>query len=119
MEDLKIIPSVVLLLLFSLLMMTSMASAELINTPEGVIITHYPDKFDGVGTVYSLSDRGIVIDDMFIAFASNVRFMTPQSGYASPGSFKQGQKVGYTLNDKKQITKLCLFFNAETSRLKN
>ena len=119
MKDLKIIPSLVVLALLSLLVIAPTVSAELVNTPEGVIITHYPDKFDGVGTLYSVDEKGIVIDDMFVPFASQVRYMTPQSSYASLRYFKQGQKVGYILNEEKQITKLCLFLNTGTSRSDN
>lgn len=119
MKDIKIISSLVALIFLSLLVIASTVSAELVNTPEGVIITHYPDKFDGVGVIYSIEERGVVIDDMFVSFASQVRYMTPQSGYASLGSFKQGQKVGYMLNEENQITKLCLFLGAGDSRPAN
>jgi len=106
----KAILSIIALIFLSLSVNVTIVTAELITTAEGVIITHYPDKFDGVGTIYSVEKSGIVVDDMFVPFASQVRFMTPQSEYSSVGSFKQGQKVGYLLNDEKQITKLCLFF---------
>jgi len=115
----KIVPSFAILILLSLLVSAPTVSAELINTPEGVIITHYPDKFDGVGTLYSVDEKGVVIDDMFVPFASQVRYMTPQSSYASLRHFKHGQKVGYILNEEKQITKLCLFLNTGTSRSDN
>ena len=111
MKDIKIISSLVVLVLLSLLVIVSTISAELINTPEGVIITHYPSKFDGVGTVYSIDEQGIVIDDMFVSFASQVRYMTPQSSDSSLWHFKPGGKVGYILNDRNQITELCLLPN--------
>jgi hypothetical protein len=109
MRDIKAVFSVVVLIILSLLVIVPTVSAELVTTPEGVIITHYPDKFDGVGTVYAVEERGIVIDDMFVSFASQVRYMTPQSAYSSLGSFEKGQKVGYILDDEHKITKLCLF----------
>ena len=112
MKDVKAILAVVVLILLSLLVVVPMASAEAIKTPEGVIITHYPAKFDGVGTIYSVEEKGIVVDDMFVSFASQVRFMTPRSEYSYLRSFKPGQKVGYLLNDENQITKLCLFLKA-------
>ena len=119
MKDIKIISSLVVLLLLSFLVIVPTLSAELVNTPEGVIITHYPDEFDGVGTLYSIDEKGIVIDDMFVLFASQVRFMTPQSAYSSPGSFEQGQKVGYMLNDEHKITKLCLFLERGKGSMTN
>lgn len=109
MKDVKIVPSLVLLILLGFLVIAPIVSAGIINTPEGVIITHYPAKFDGIGTVYSIDEKGIVIDDMFVPFASQVRYMTPQSAYSSLRAFEPGQKVGYTLNDEHKITKLCLF----------
>ena len=109
MKNIKTILPVVVLIVFSLLVIVPTVSAELINTPEGVIITHYPAQFDGVGTIYSVDEKGIVVDDMFVSFASGVRYMTPQSEYSYLRSFKPGQKVGYLLNDENQITKLCLF----------
>lgn len=119
MKDIKIIPSLAILVLLSLLVIAPTVSAELINTPEGVIITHYPDKFDSVGILYSVDEKGIVIDDMFVPFASQVRYMTPQSSYASLRYFKPGQKVGYVLNKEKQITTLCLFLESGASRPAN
>ena len=109
MKDIKATLVVTMLLILSMLVIAPTVTAELVNTPEGVIITHYPDKFDGVGTLYSIDEKGVVIDDMFVPFASQVRYMTPQSAYSSSGSFEQGQKVGYMLNDEHKITKLCLF----------
>jgi len=109
MIDIKIVPSLVLLVLLGFLVIVPAVSAEIINTPEGVIITHYPDKFDRVGTLYSIEEKGIIIDDMFVPFASQVRYMTPQSAYSSFGSFEKGQKVGYMLNDEHRIITLCLF----------
>ncbi len=111
MENIKAILLIVVLIFLSLLVIAPVVSAGLVHTPEGVIITHYPDKFDGMGTLYSVEERGIVIDDMFLPFSSQVRYMTPQSVYSSLGYFKQGQKVGYILNDENQITKLCLFLD--------
>ena len=99
MKDIKSILLTIVLIFIIFLIITPMASAELINTPEGAIITHYPDKFDGVGFLDSIEERGIVIDDMFVPFASSVRYMTPYSAYSSLSAFKQGKKVGYLLND--------------------
>ena len=105
----KVILLIVTLIFLGLSVNITTVSAAIITTPEGVIITHYPDKFDGVGTVYSVEKSGVVIDDMFIPFASKVRYMTPRSVYSSVKSFTPGQKVGYLLNEENQITKLCLF----------
>ena len=109
MNAIKTILMFSMLFFLSLPVIVTTVSAEVIHTPEGAIITHYPNKFDGIGTISSVDDRGIVIDDMFVPFAPHVRYMTPQSVYSSLGPFRHGQKVGYILNDKKQIIKLCLF----------
>jgi len=119
MKFIKYILLNVVLLLLSLLMIVPVVSAGLVNTPEGVIITHYPEKFDGIGTISRIERKGIVVDDMFLSFASHVRYMTPQSEYSHLGSFKSGQKVGYMLNDSHQITILCLFISPSKADLAN
>lgn len=119
MKDIKATLAVIVLVILSMLVIVPTVSAEIIHTPEGVIITHYPDKFDRVGTLYSIDEKGIVIDDMFVPFASQVRYMTPQSTYSSLRAFEPGQKVGYMLNDEKQIIKLCLFLGTVASKSAN
>ena len=111
MKNIKNILIGIALISLSFTVLTPLASAEFIKTPEGVIITHYPSKFDGVGIIYSIEKRGIVVDDMFIPFSSQVRYMTPQRRYSSLENFEPGQKVGYVLNEKNKITKLCLLLN--------
>lgn len=86
--------------------------AEVLHTPEGLVITYYPSHFDGLGYIYSVEDKGIVIDDIFMPYAPHVNYMTPQARYASQRSFKQGQKVGYILNKYRQIETLCLIEGA-------
>lgn len=100
------------LILLGLLFVVSTVTAEWIDTPEGVIITHYPDKFDRVGAVYHVDEKGIVIDDIFMPFADNVRYMTPQNEHASIGYFRRGQMVGCLLNKQNQIIKLCLLYGS-------
>ena len=108
----KAIISVIVLSFLFLPVMVTTAAAELINTPEGVIITHYPAKFDRTGTIDRVGEKGIVVNDTYLSFAAHVIFMTPQSEYSYLRSFKSGQKVGYLLNSENQITKLCLFLGS-------
>ena len=113
----KAILAIIMLTFLSLPLLVTTVSARVITTPEGVIITHYPTKFDGVGTVHHVSKEGISVNDVFYPFASRVRYMTPHSIHSSLGSFEEGQKVGYMLNDKRQITKLCLFLRTRAEIL--
>jgi len=107
MNSIKIVLAIVIVLG---LFMVGWSSAGMLKTPEGVIVTHYPAKFDGVGIIDTLERNGIVIDDMFLPFSSHVRYMTPSSEYSSIGAFTKGQKVGYLLNNKRQIKLLCTLF---------
>lgn len=108
MKKIKVIPLFVILILLNVLIITPTIFAKIIKTSEGVIITHYPDKFHETGILYSIDNRGIVIDDIFIPFATHVRYMTPHKYQASVRDFESGDKVGYLLNDKQQIILLCL-----------
>lgn len=119
MEKIKAISKIMILSVLCLLLIVPTITAEVINTPEGVIVTHYPGKFDGVGVIYDIEDRGIVINDMYIPFASQVRFMTPHSEYSSITYFKRGQNVGYKLNADKQISKLCLLLRLGGDKQEN
>ena len=113
MKNIKTSLFVIVLILLSLLMVVPTVSAESINASEGVVATHYPDRFDRVGTINIIDKSGVVVDDMYVSFSSQVQFMTPYSEHSSIESFRLGQSVGYTLNSEKQITKLCLIIEAE------
>ena len=87
------------------------ATAEMIHTDEGVIITHYPDKFDKVGKLIGIDNEGIVIDDIFIPFSKYTRFMLPQREYATVRNFKKGQKVGLLIGEDQKVKMICLIYN--------
>ncbi len=87
------------------------AIAKIIHTEEGVIITHYPDTFDKIGILDSIDKNGVVIDDMFLPFSEDARFMLPRREYAAIRHFKKGQKVGLLIGEDQKVALLCLFYN--------
>lgn len=91
------------------LLLASTVSAEVIYTPEGAIVTHYPSKFDRMVTLEEVREEGIVVDDMFIPYSERVKFMTPRNRFARQKRFSQGSRVGFVLNDMNQIDVMCLF----------
>ena len=106
MKDIKAILSVVVLIILSLLVVVPMTSAETINIHK----ENYPSSFDGEGMIYRVSEKGIVVDGIFVFFAPQVKFMTPRSKHSNLRSFKPGQIVGYYLDEENQITNLFLSF---------
>jgi len=113
MKNIKVVLSIAVLILLSLLMIVPTVSAESINASRGMVANHYPARFDRVGTINIVDKSGVVVDDMYVSFSSQVQFMTPSDKYSTLESFRPGQRVGYTLNKEKQITKFCLILEAE------
>lgn len=86
---------------------SSYVAAEILYTPEGVIITHYPEHFDLTGNIDGIDENGVVVHDRYFAFAPHVRFMTPQSSYAFLRVFEVGQEVSLVLNENRQVSIMC------------
>lgn len=89
------------------------AAAEIVHTPEGVIITHYPAQFDLYGPLEDIDARGIVVHDRYFPFAPHTKFMTPQNASASSGNFKVGNEVGLVLNNQRQVKTLCIIYQGK------
>jgi len=113
MENIKAGLFITVLIFLSLLMVVSTASAESMNISERVVADHYLARFDRAGTINIIDKRGVVVDDMYVSFSSQVQFITPYDEHSSIESFRRGQRVGYILNKEKQITKFCLILEAE------
>lgn len=88
-------------------------SAEIIHTPEGVIVTHYPPQFDLVGHIDRIDERGIVVHDRYFSFARQTKFMTPQQPSAPLRNFKDGDEVGLVFNDQRQVKTLCIIYRGK------
>lgn len=75
---------------------------------EWILPKHYPDGFDGMGSMDRITQATIVIDDCSYGFSPFVQFSTPTRERAFRSQFHPGDLVGYIVNDKKQIEALYL-----------
>lgn len=85
-------------------------AAEILYTPEGVVVTHYPERFDLTGNIDRIDKDGIILHDRYFAFAPHVKFMTPKRPYATINAFKVGQEVSLVLNEQRQVIILCAVY---------
>jgi hypothetical protein len=78
--------------------------------PEWVMPKHYPNGFDGMGRIDSISeDRGeIVIDERILRLSSLVEYHTPMASNVSSALFGPGSYIGYMINADRQITSIWL-----------
>ena len=60
----------------------------------------------GSGTIYSIEENAVVINDMKYNFASNARFVSSTGGDLIKSMFKKGDPVNYVLNSKDEILAL-------------
>jgi hypothetical protein len=81
--------------------------SEEIMTPEGIVLTHYPERFDNVVVVEEFGENGIYFHDQWLYFSSSIILMTRSSQNASIDSFRPGTQVGYVLDDAGNIEVLC------------
>ena len=96
--------------LFILMIMTGTANAgEAIFPETGEPITvellqQIPiEKIGHQGTVDSISQYAILIDDQKYVISSDAIFLTKDVGYTSRSSFKKGHKVGFILDSESKI----------------
>lgn len=82
-------------------------AAEILYTPEGVVNTGYPERFDLTGSIDRIDKDGIVIHDRYFAFSPRVKFMTAERAYTTINEFNVGKEVNLILNDQRQVTILC------------
>jgi hypothetical protein len=75
---------------------------------EWILPKHYPDGFDNMGHINSITKDGIVIDDHSFGFSPSVRFSTPTRERASRSRFRAADLVGYIVNEREQIEGLYL-----------
>lgn len=60
----------------------------------------------GSGTIYSIGENAVVINDMKYKFASNARFVSGTGGDLIKSMFKKGDPVNYVLNSNGDILAL-------------
>ncbi len=60
----------------------------------------------GSGTIYSIEENAVVINDMKFNFASNARFVSSSGGDLIKSMFKKGDPVNFVLNSKDEILAL-------------
>ena len=78
--------------------------------PEWVMPKHYPNGFDGMGRIDSISvDLGeIVIDETMLKLSPSVEYHTPTEKNVSSSLFDPGTLVGYMIDSKRQIKSIWL-----------
>ena len=78
--------------------------------PEWVMPKHYPNGFDGMGRIDSISeDRGeVVIDEIMFKLSPSVEYHTPTASNVSSALFGPGSQVGYEMDSEHQITSIWL-----------
>ena len=113
MKSVKIFFPIVVLIALSLLVTLPAVSAEVASKDDRGVVTYYPARFDRVGTISSIDNRGVIVDAKYVSFALQVQFMTPYNEHSSLKYFRLGQSVGYVLNKEEQIIKLCLILPAK------
>ena len=75
--------------------------------PEMVFPDHYPEGFHGVGIITRIEDGFVMIDDYFrFRFSRNVEFYTPTERRTGRNRFSEEDRVGYLLNEEKEIRAL-------------
>jgi len=95
-----------------MIMAGTVGAGEAINPETGLPITvellrQIPiEKIGSYGTVDSISEDAIWIDDKKYMFSSNATFLSKDVGYASKSNFKKGDKVIFILNINNEITLL-------------
>jgi|GEM_PF-6430246 len=60
----------------------------------------------GSGSIYSIGENAVVINDMKYNFSSSVKFLAKDGGTASKSSFKKGDKISFILNINNEIVLL-------------
>jgi hypothetical protein len=83
---------------FILLTTVGAAQQSVIELPD-----YYPDRFSGVGCVDSLTDKGVVIDDLMFKISPNTTFHTLKTQYASRAGFRAGMRVGFVKNSHHEL----------------
>ena len=91
------------------LMAGTVSAGEAINPETGQPITveflrQIPiEQVGSYGTVDSISEDAIWIDDKKYMFSSNVTFLSKDVGFATRSSFKKGNAVGFILDSNGAI----------------
>jgi len=60
----------------------------------------------GTGSIYSIEENAIVINDMKYNFTSSAKFLSKDGVSISKSSFKKGDKVSFILNINNEIVLL-------------
>jgi hypothetical protein len=68
----------------------------------------YPRGFDGYGRIDKIYEDRIIINDSSKKLSSSVAYAVPSSPNASKSSFREGNTVGYLLDQRREIISLWL-----------
>ena len=68
----------------------------------------YPRGFDGYGQLGKIFEDRIVINDSSKKLSSSTVYAIPSNPHASKSSFREGNTVGYLLDQRKEIISLWL-----------
>jgi len=60
----------------------------------------------GTGTIYSIGENDVVINDMKYKFVSNAKFLSNTGGDLTRSMFKKGDDVNFVLNSNNEILAL-------------
>ena len=93
---------------FSTVFPSLISYAQRQGKAEWVLPKHYPDTFDGTGSIDRIAKDEIVINDCWYGFSPFVKFATPKRKHAARSQFRPGHFVGYMVNSEKQIISLWL-----------
>ena len=98
-----------LFIIIIMIMTGTVSAGEAINPETGQPITvellrQLPiEKIGSYGTVDSISEDAIWIDDTKYMFSSDVTYLSKDGGFTSKSSFKKGNAVGFILDSDGEI----------------
>lgn len=69
-------------------------------------LSGYPERFDGAGRLFSISEKSIVIDDVTYYLADSVSYNRPGVIGGSSSAFRPGVYLGYIFNSDGKIVSM-------------
>ncbi len=89
--------------IFTITLPTNVLLASDRVKPEWQMPKHYPDGFDGWGTLNRIDSESIIVDDTQMPLSKFAVFNTPDSTNVRFSWFHEGDKVGYILDKKSNL----------------
>ncbi len=100
--------ALVLVLALCILVPSPATPAQGLEKGKWVKPAYYPDRFNGMGTVYRIGRKEIVIDDMLFRFSPFVKFNTQGMMDAPRSAISKGNYVGYILGPEGEVLSIWL-----------